>query len=363
MLLWFCNPTAPPQLIENWWPSFIFAQPAVETFIILSGFAISFLLHSQSQTYWTFIRGRFFRIYPVYLVCLILGICTINLTPIILNHAAWRDTVYFQWVGSLSESERHHTIIHTLTHLTLLNGLVPKKILLNATGTLLPPAWSISLEWQYYLMAPIIAVLVCSSGRLLLLGCVAYLGMRYGEHWRNPNLAFFPAQLPLFLIGIGSYHIYARYALSGRSIKFAIPVAAVIAGAVLLTPYSVSLTIWGLVFGSLFVTGNGLFERIFSLLRRFLLHAWLQRLGKISYPIYLVHCPVIVICLSIILILNPAISAIEAASIMFLCAIPIIVLLATLLHRFIEVPFQRFGKPRKNSPLGPQVAPAQSLGN
>lgn len=71
----------------KFWPAFVFAEPAVEVFIILSGFAISFLLHTRQHSYAEFMRGRFFRIYPTYLVCLGAGIATLYATPFILQQA------------------------------------------------------------------------------------------------------------------------------------------------------------------------------------------------------------------------------------------------------------------------------------
>lgn len=337
-----------PRPFGQLWPDFIFAQPAVEIFIILSGFAISFLLHAKKQSYMDFMRGRFFRIYPTYLVCLALGIKTIYLIPSIIQQAPWRDTIYFQWVGAVSQSELQHTFAHILSHLTLLNGLIPRSILPDSTGTLLPPAWSISLEWQYYIVAPVIALFVRSGIRLLFLSIVAYVGIRLGGYWVNPQLAFLPAQLPLFLVGIGSYHLYSHFARTPgwRSTKFAVPVAALLSGAVLLSWHSVALAAWGLALGCIFVEGNGLFARTLCVVRKVLLHPWLQRLGSISYPLYLVHWPIIIICLTLLLRWKPTIHSAEAAAWLLLFAMPLILLAAGLLHRFVEVPLMKLGKRR-----------------
>ncbi len=328
------------------WPDFILAQPAVETFIILSGFAISFMLHARKESYGAFMRGRFFRIYPTYLLCLLLGLATIHLIPVIVRDAPWRDTPYFYLVRSTSESERAHPILHTLCHLTLLNGLVPRSVLFNATGTLLPPAWSITLEWQYYLLAPFLARAVRSGAWLVVLSVVSYLGIQFSGHWQNPHSSFLPAQLPLFLVGIGSFHLYAHFSntAAGRSAKFSVPVAALLAGAILLSWHSIALAAWGLAFGCVFVEGPGLFGRALCALRRFLLHPWLQRLGKISYPLYLVHWPIIIAWMFLLLRWKPAATPAEAAVWMFLFAAPTILLAAVLLHKFVETPAMKLGK-------------------
>ena len=355
-VLCWCGYAEPgwPQPFVLWWPDFIFSQPAVETFMILSGFAISFLLHARRATYLEFMRGRFFRIYPVYLVCLLFGCATIYLIPFILGHAGWRDNIYFRWLAAVSVSEREHTASHLLNHLTLLNGLVPRKVLLDSAGTLLPPAWSISLEWQYYLVAPLLAVFVCSGSRLLLLAGVAYVGRLIGGHWLNPQLAFLPAQLPFFLIGIGSYHLYARFASAApwRSDRFAVPAAVGLSAAVLLSWHATALIIWALAFGCVFVEGRGVFAGALQSLRRLLLHPWLQHLGKISYPIYLLHWPVVVVFLFLILHWKPAATSAEAAVWMLGLSIPTILLLAEGLHRLVEIPMMRAGKRTRREMTG-----------
>jgi peptidoglycan/LPS O-acetylase OafA/YrhL len=58
ILCWCGFAVDPPHAFEtNPWYQFIFAAPAVDVFIILSGFAISFLLHSREQSYGSFMRG------------------------------------------------------------------------------------------------------------------------------------------------------------------------------------------------------------------------------------------------------------------------------------------------------------------
>jgi peptidoglycan/LPS O-acetylase OafA/YrhL len=225
-------------------------------------------------------------------------------------------------------------------------------LLANSTVTLLAPAWSISLEWQYYLVAPFLARFVRSGARLLLLTFIALLCLRYGNEWRNPHLAFLPAQLPLFLIGIGSYHLFARFSNSEhqRSGVFAIPIAAILAIAVfpLLLPHRIALITWALGFGCIFVRGNDLFSRLLTTLRSILLHPILQHLGKISYPLYLVHYPLIIAQLAALLYWRPDISSSHAALFLVCFGLPLTLVTANILHKLVELPLMSFGK-RLNS--------------
>ena len=352
-----------PRPFQRFWAEFIGAGAAVETFMILSGFAISFLLHKRHQPYRQFMLGRFFRIYPVYLVCLVLGLTVaLLLTPFVLHTAQWHGTICFEWNRSFSSSESSATGLHAFWHLTLLNGLIPKRLLSDATGTLLAPAWSISLEWQYYLVAPFLARFVRSGVGLLFLAILAWLGLRLGDVWANPHVAFLPAQLPLFLIGIGSYHLYELFIKSShsRSSAFAVPVAALLATSIFTGWHSTALILWALGFGCIFIQGDDVFTRTLSALRGFLLHRWLQRLGHISYPVYLVHWPLIIVFLAALFYCRPDISSTHALMFMLFLGVPLILFVASILHTFVERPFMTLGKRlngrRQITPNAPETA-------
>jgi len=279
------------------------------------------------------------------------------LTPFVLQTAPWRDTtVYFEWIRSLSFNETSATVSHAFWHLTLLNGILPGHLLSDATVTLLAPAWSISLEWQYYLAAPLLARLVRSVAGLLFLTAFAWLGLRFGHLWTNPKLAFLPAQLPLFVIGIGSFYLYKRFSESKRrrSSAIAIPVATVLALSILTGWHIPALTLWAIAFGCIFVQGNDLFSKTLSILRASLLHRCLQRLGRISYPVYLVHWPLIIGCLAAFLYWRPGLSSLQALLLLLSLGLPLILIVASILHRCIERPMMNFGK-RVNSQREPRA--------
>jgi peptidoglycan/LPS O-acetylase OafA/YrhL len=178
------------------WGTYIDASSAVETFMILSGFAISFLIHHRPQSYAGFLTGRVFRLYPVYLVCLMLGIVSSPLIFFISATATWK-TVYFSFFEDHFPKGQLF-LAHLIGHLTLLNGVLPVNALRNSDATLLPPAWSISLEWQYYLLAPLIALFVRSGTGLFILILVALLGRHFSAPWINTHGAFCRSVSPFF---------------------------------------------------------------------------------------------------------------------------------------------------------------------
>ena len=337
-----------PLHFQSAWSDFVFAQPAVETFIILSGFAISFLLHAKPQAYSEFMIGRFFRIVPTYFVCLVLGaFVAMKFTPWLIDHATWRSSEYFvkDVVPGLS-SEHQHLKAHFFWHALLLHGLFPRQFLFGSGTALLPPAWSISLEWQYYLVAPLIARVVRSNLGVIILVLVALFAAKLGNAWNNPLPAFLPIRLDLFLVGIGSYHLYAWSREAGRApspiwIRF---VAASFSVALLGSLHSVALQIWVIVFGASFVAGKSLLVRWVAGPRRLLLQRWPQLLGKWSYPLYLLHWPLVVLLLCLLVHVFPAISSRSAVVVMLLGGLPLIVAGAALLHYFVEKPSMRWGR-------------------
>jgi peptidoglycan/LPS O-acetylase OafA/YrhL len=324
------------------------AQGAVDVFIILSGFVITHLLHSRPQSYRQFMIGRFFRIYPVYLVCLLLSLPAIAMMSSLLYHAPWHNTPYFQaWLSPTVTAQSAHPISHFIAHLTLLFGLIPEKIMPSASTAILGPAWSITLEWQYYLVAPLLARLVFYRSGFLLLGLIGAGDFIFSHFW---SASFLPLRLPLFLIGIGSYHFYIRARLWSLTPQFTSLLLAII----LATIFSVSwhwmaLSVWAVVLGCLIPNAHGHqnhdgLEQVLGQLQRLLLKPVLQGLGRISYPVYLIHWPMIIFLMVGLLHWQPQITPINALLLMLGIGLPIILLSAFLLHLFVEVPLMKFGK-------------------
>ena len=79
-------------------------------------------------------------------------------------------------------------------------------------------------------------------------------------------------------------------------------------------------------------------------LRRLLMHTVLQWLGKISYPIYLVHWPLLILLLLGIVRVRPETTSLAAFGILLAIGVPVILLTAWLIHKWIESPLMRFGK-------------------
>ena len=153
------------------WEWLLYAGPAVDVFIILSGFAIFKLLQGPPLGYRAFYTGRAFRLFPVYLTCLALTVALLALSHSVAVAAPWHATGYFQrWVAGLSTLQAHGPAQLGL-QLPLLHGLTPPGWPPPAgIVDFLPPAWSATLEWQFYLVAPALLALSRGPRRGLCLG-------------------------------------------------------------------------------------------------------------------------------------------------------------------------------------------------
>lgn len=270
----------------------------VQLFFLVSGYLI---VQSASRQHWArFLVGRAFRIFPVYWVALVFLIFIANNGS---NKPLDGDWPYF------------FATFFALSH------FFP-----YAAGRfdVFTVGWTLTVEWTWYLLAPLLVwgaacaarrgvpalrywslaaavslgvsvawVLVAQSGRLdgLYAASFAKLGLAPNEHLRTAFLvAAAPAQWVFFLLGVLLW--VARDALA----RWPTPVVGAVALVFLVRP-----AWWPqlLGFDPSIATGLGLCAVFLLALRlparweNALPLRWAQRLGDWSYPIYLLHVPVL----------------------------------------------------------------------
>ncbi len=323
------------------------AHQAVSIFIIISGFVITNLLLERQEGYVAYLTRRFLRIYPLYFVCLCAGICATYLHFIAFAGHPWG--AYVPQPDLLAAETRslagNGFSWNLLAHLSLLHGAIPNGVLGVSEYTFLAPAWSLSLEWQFYLVAPLILVaLGHRSGRILvsvaaLAGYLAFTRGWLGEFF-DPS--FLPGAALQFATGIATRLVFSRLPRLD-----AYPAAAVILG---LGFIGLSHDLLPFVFWLAFVawmrTERGSEDPGMAVER------WFDRvfnskpaifLGKRSYSTYLVHAPIINVVVYLC-ITRLALGMWQT----FLCtllATPLLTLLASvLLYRYVEAPAIAFGK-------------------
>ncbi len=343
------------------WSEFTGAGAAVETFIILSGFAIHTLLQREPQSYGRYMTGRFFRIYPVYFICLLMSLALLPATAHIVGSIPWKDDYYIGWMGLISENQSASPTSHTFWHTALLHGILPKSFLNWAATTILKPAWSISLEWQFYLAAPFIALMLRKSIGVGVLIVAALFGHFTQSWWANPDNAFLLRWLPMFLIGI----ICAEFAAwceqrEDVTRRYGMMIVGIGVGLTLFFfNKPISFGIWTLGFTVAIGAWECFFPKAGNLLSGVLRMRLAQWLGALSYPLYLLHWPFIVAMISFLHWWDPGMGQRGMLLILLAIGMPMLLLGAWALHIWIEKPFMRIGK--RLSGRAPSLSTIQSV--
>lgn len=187
---------------------------AVNCFMIVSGFVIFMLIDTKKEPYRVFLLRRFLRIFPVYILLFILALpcqwvsgLTLDLIHPFQSEQVIRDT------RELYETLWSNLWLHVPLHLVMLHGMVPTTWLPHSGTAFLGPAWSLSLEWQFYLLAPLWFSLFLARmfwRRLAMFAVCLFFIIK--SHYLFSSMeqgAFLPLQIPFFMMGGVSYFIYA----------------------------------------------------------------------------------------------------------------------------------------------------------
>lgn len=292
---------------------------AVQSFFIISGFYMSLILNEKyigpNRSYGLFISNRLIRLYPIYWTVLIATLVSVGLIAFITKgHSTPRFETYLYV----------HWNFYSLLYLVVTNivifgqdlimfmGIVPENGHFFYTSNysltnpplhsclFIPQAWTLGLEIAFYLVAPFILrrnlkiVITLIMLSFLLRGYMFnVLGLRE-DPW---IYRFFPTEIMFFLWGYVSYMIYLRIKTWRIHPLFNI---VVLAGIVLFTlcyqylpslmlryqPFSVKEYCYfaGIVFS---------IPILFNYLKGYKFD---NQVGELSYPIYICHFLVILIC-------------------------------------------------------------------
>ena len=191
-------------------PLFVHGGAAVDVFFILSGLVIVQSLASFNYQARPFLIARVARIFPVFLVVFAIALA---IQPL---HTGFGR---MPWIGLDSPARFVWTdgwpsdwLLDLITHLTMMHGLSPDGLRPYMYLSFLGAAWSLSTEWQFYLLAVVIGArlgrgdvglrrLAC----LFLLISVAAIGWHAvaSDYWQFSR-AFLPNKAQYFALGIAS---------------------------------------------------------------------------------------------------------------------------------------------------------------
>ncbi len=369
---------APFAVLPDWLQAVLsHGQAAVDVFFILSGLVITqSLLHAASGPR-QFLILRAARIFPVYVPVFALAVllepwsCGFDRMPWIGPDDAARTICVTSWPD--------FWVPEILAHLTMTHGLFPDGVLKHVWVSFLGSAWSLSTEWQFYLLA------------LLVIGCrwvrpacapAKVIGAGVGRT-RGPALTRFCADgaaeaagasrrlcwalLALAAAGVAwrltvpEYWLFSRAFLPNKAHFFALGVAAALvvrqeSGALLRYAVVLALTLvicatqapiekilaplaWtACLTVQMLPEGHGLRWAGWLLRTR-----TAQYLGALSYCLYLVNEPIhklLVAALSRIADTD----ALLFTLVWIPAAIVLPFLISVWLHRHVEVPALQFGR-------------------
>lgn len=287
---------------------FGYCQMGVQLFFIASAFTLynSFENRKQeSQPLKNFYIRRFFRIFPIYYLGIILYFT--------LNY-------YFKNIDSYS-------LKNIVSNLTFTHGLTP-----SANNTIVPGGWSIGTEMLFYLFFPFLIKYLIKSNFLfksIIIIVFSYsiifildLKVLYNNFWYFNIIT----QLPVFIIGILYYQFNKRLTTATAIITFVL--STLIAGFLwkkhifIFVPLAAALSFFGLL-------------KILE--KSFLNFPLFQKIGQVSYSIYISHF------IFTYFILNDT-DSLYIIIAYFLITSLICYFLAEVMEKYIEKPFIRVGQ-------------------
>src|ERR1700757_3087073 len=338
---------------------FVGGQIAVQSFFIISGFYMSLILNEKyigvNNSYKLFITNRLIKLYPIYWIIL-LGTLFACLAKCFITHG--HDMAIISNYFSVKFN------LISFAYLILTNLLIFGQDIVNFLGInpqdgslfftanyrhthpflflflLVPQAWSLGCELVFYLLAPFILrkgvkivwfiILVSFIIRFYIYN---YLELKM-DPWATK---FFPIEIMFFLLGYISYKLYLM--MQKTPISFFINILTLItmllfiffyiyvpSASIQYSPFPLKLIIYYICF----VISIPI---LFNFLKT---NKWDNKIGELSYPIYISHFLVIMISSSL------PYSTLKSSW----CILLITILLSYFLNKLIATPIEKYRQAR-----------------
>lgn len=347
-------------------------SPAVIVFIIVSGFVITHLIIEKQEPYSIYLLRRFMRIFPVFLITCIIGFVAYDIEGSTLARVAYLHEPGYTFssvMANIAQSNHQFFWAHAFAHLLMLNGMISDTTLPFSGYAFNMPAWSLSLEWQFYLVAPFVVILIHRNRGLLVAGIAVMVleyVSRHGLFGQFEQPSFLPAAFEYFLVGIASRYLYPLIA------DFVRP-SIVLTLAVVLLPIfakeTIPILLWVVVVAGMRLhPGSASASRWFDRAYRLLLESRAATyFGSRSYSIYLCHMPVIAFCHWAWLAVSPNAGPAATFVHLFATGIPLATVAAEILHRTVERPGialgAKFARRVSHGPSPTEIEAAASSGS
>jgi len=272
----------------------------VHTFFVISGFIIPYSLYQYRYSirdYFRFIGKRLARLHPPYLASLVVVVAVYLATLAIFPNAH---------IPRLDLSLRQF-----VDHFFYLNDFVGKTWL-NAAY------WTLSIELQWYLLLGLTFPLL--ANRSWIVQVAGAMLMLIGYRLIGSFHVIFHS-VPIFLIGVFVFQY--RMGLSSAW-RMLLSIAAMFA--LMKTPIGMPVSIVSTITGLLIAFAT-------------LENRWCNRLGEISYSVYLLHLPV---GLGLMAVLSRLPYSGELLVLIDLACVGAVVLASMFFYRWIEEPSQKW---------------------
>jgi peptidoglycan/LPS O-acetylase OafA/YrhL len=326
-------------------PDVMYGCRGVDLFFMLSGFI---LMHAHEQDFCVlrkdslirFAKLRFARVYPLNVIVLFLIAIFVVFLP---GYVAWERFVGGEITFGGPFDFTWGAFVRTL--------LLATRWFLPGNGEWNPPTWSLSSEVLGYVLFPMLAFCALRVARKWQLLGIATASLvasyvileRFASECTSGQIAIV-RMISCFITGIAVYRLWTLTVESGR--KWAGWIAFASLGGILVRglPLIRRLPLHGdiqfnFLFASLLYSLS--FQR--GSVSKLLSSRAAVFLGEISFPLYLIHVPPL-LWLRYYMLLNSArFSALQKSTALMCWAIACI-LIATLLHHFVEKPCQAWGR-------------------
>ena len=326
--------------LEFLWPVLRDAgPPAVRVFIILSGFVITHLVIARPESYPAYLTRRFMRIFPVFAVTCFVGYFANDLQAALISQELL-DREFAAVLSGVAASNHTYFWSHLVAHLTMLHGAISNSVLPFSEYAFNLPAWSISLEWQFYLIAPFAVLLARRASLALMISILILIAHTlYKREWfgsfSQPGLLFASAEY--FAIGIASRFLYPVIADRVKKPELILPLFIVLYA--LVGRQQVAVFVWCVVFLGLvsYPSPSNYFLKAYKLTLESKAAVYF---GSRSYSIYLSHLLVIAGAQWFWLLIFSRLPNFLALTAV---ALPATMITAEFLYRYVEQPGIRLG--------------------
>lgn len=330
---------------QDGWFGIVFSPVlGVYAFMMLSGFVITAALDQRPTSWFEFMKRRFFRLFPTYALCMALAIVLFNVS-ISISRSPALATFGPENLERLTDVQGNFGF-YLLADATLLQCLLPRGWFPYAHESFLPPTWSLTIEWLFYMVAPFMILGLRRNkivGVAIMIAGLAIVGW-FGSALVEWNRSFHTGNAFHFLTGIGSYYLWkhlphGRHDVLAKLVFWGLFLGGMIA---LSLPYKIWLTTMAIV----------LYDRVhkhelffLEWPRRIMNSRPLQFMGRTSYVTYLLHWIVLEVVLFWLIQLAPEIS--DRVTLAIICTVavfPITYVLSNLIHRNLELPMMELPK-------------------